>query len=690
MVSLKCSTHILWLALLALLTILLHRGGSAHSLPSKIITMRSAETKTLRRRQLWGVTTTILEVNPAVRHFVSTFDANLVIIGDEKTNHSEWRELESSHANVMYLSPEQQAGLGFEVLRYIPWNHFGRKSIGFLVAIKNGAEIIYDFDDDNHLSISSLDEISTFQVSEFDSEHHVFNPYPHFKPHNDGKDIFVWPRGFPLSFINDERTHSASVLNSSEGLSRDKVAVVQSLADHDPDVDAIYRLTRKLPIYFWKGNTLLVPPRGTFTPWNAQAVLLRQPAFFGLLLPVTVTGRVSDIWRSYITTRLLWETGFLVGFSSPFVKQFRNPHSYMKDLEEEKDLYYNVDELLKALLEWNSAKCSSLEEAYLELIANVVSLGFLGTDDLNLAHAWCKDLKSAGYSWPRMSSRLESRTPKMPSVVDERRLGSSHSEGGPSRNAVCMIGTFNPDVEDSLREHVLTRMDADLFLVSARKSNALHFTSIRVVGNVDSSSVSPEHFFNSAVPTWNKSAPGVHLGGLPGHKEGHGAYQLKDRWDCERLISAHEKKFDHRYTYVGVGRGDLLWLEPHPLVEPFGCWIPCQANDWGGFCDHWAWCERGSASTYMTAPVSDLPILSNDMINTERHLKMSLDKHNIHVERGDAAFIRLCPTSSDTCKLLPRAESGIGSPGKPLYAKKSGGQIEVAKNELLKSALITE
>lgn len=269
----------------------------------------------LNYKRIWGVTTTILEVNLAIEHFVTTFDANLVVVGDRQTNHSEWSEFESLHNNVIYLSPEEQDELNFEVLRHIPWNHFGRKNLGFLVAIKNGAEIIYDFDDDNHLTISSFDELTSMDTHCLQTEHHVFNPYPYFGPEHKGNESMVWPRGFPLSFINDFESQNAPADKCL--LKDDRLAVFQSLANHDPDVDAIYRLTRPLPISFTKQNTLFVPPRGTYIPWNAQATVLNKAAFFGLLLPVTVTGRVTDIWRSYITTRLLWEANYHVGFSSP-------------------------------------------------------------------------------------------------------------------------------------------------------------------------------------------------------------------------------------------------------------------------------------------------------------------------------------------------------------------------------------
>ena len=85
------------------------------------------------------------------------------------------------------------------------------------------------------------------------------------------------------------------------------LAIIQSLADHNPDVDAIYRMTRPLPVYFRRSHTIIVPPPKAFVPLNAQATIFRETGLFTLLLPTTVTGRVSDIWRGYIAVRLLWD-----------------------------------------------------------------------------------------------------------------------------------------------------------------------------------------------------------------------------------------------------------------------------------------------------------------------------------------------------------------------------------------------
>ena len=51
----------------------------------------------------------------------------------------------------------------------MPWHSFGRKNVGYLFAISNGANVIWDFDDDNIIkfwmkgaSPDSLLEIDNF------------------------------------------------------------------------------------------------------------------------------------------------------------------------------------------------------------------------------------------------------------------------------------------------------------------------------------------------------------------------------------------------------------------------------------------------------------------------------------------------------------------------------------------------
>jgi hypothetical protein len=75
--------------------------------------------------------------------------------------------------------------------------------------------------------------------------------------------------------------------------------IQQSLADFHPDIDAIHRLTRR-PLTFSFDSTTpfsaLYGADGMYSPYNAQATLHHYSAFWGMLLPVSVHGRVSDIW----------------------------------------------------------------------------------------------------------------------------------------------------------------------------------------------------------------------------------------------------------------------------------------------------------------------------------------------------------------------------------------------------------
>ena len=53
--------------------------------------------------------------------------------------------------NVIFLSDEEQMKMRNDFVQSLPWQSFGRKNVGYLYAIANGARSIWDFDDDNIL-----------------------------------------------------------------------------------------------------------------------------------------------------------------------------------------------------------------------------------------------------------------------------------------------------------------------------------------------------------------------------------------------------------------------------------------------------------------------------------------------------------------------------------------------------------
>jgi hypothetical protein len=385
----------------------------------------------------FAVATTIFDPSYAVMQLLALQTLCLVVVGDRKTNCTAWEALLPQYGNrLAFLSFETQTQhLRYATVHAIPPDHFARKNIGYLFAIEHGAEHIYDFDDDNVLKdgetlrFQALLMNASQQTTEWTvlspeaHAHHLLNPYPMFKPVDAlGAPQFAWPRGLPLEFVLDARTFELKPSPTDA-----VAAVYQSLADLDPDVDAVYRMTRPLPLRFTLPDSILIPPKGVFAPWNAQATLFTSSAFFGLSMPISVTGRVSDIWRSYITTRLLWMAGYHVAFVSPLVDQHRNPHEYHADLLAERDLYERSNALIRTLIELDETGLTSLPEAYLRLIEALVQRRFLSEMDLGLAKAWLSDLERLGYIWPpiRQGGAPYLQSPVEPRLVDKRKTADA-------------------------------------------------------------------------------------------------------------------------------------------------------------------------------------------------------------------------------------------------------------------------
>ncbi|XP_014664200.1 PREDICTED: uncharacterized protein LOC106806700 [Priapulus caudatus] len=225
------------------------------------------------------------------------------------------------------------------------------------------------------------------------------NPYAHF-----GQPT-IWPRGFPLGEI-------ALNVEMKYAFCKFKTPVIQQgIVNGDPDVDAIFRLTRKkvglrLNITFDGTAPPVVLSPGTFSPFNSQNTLFHHAAFWGLLLPVTTTSRVCDIWRGYWVQRLLWETGDQLAFFGPTSFQRRNSHSYMNDASDEADLYYKSNSLVDLLLDYQ-CKADDIYICMIELTNEMVRHDFIQLDDALLMRTWINDLKAVGYKPPAKQRRTD-------------------------------------------------------------------------------------------------------------------------------------------------------------------------------------------------------------------------------------------------------------------------------------------
>ena len=332
----------------------------------------------------WAVVTTIYKASDSVRHVARDPVWCLVIVGD-KNAPSKADYMADIGAvtgkTVLFLSPADQERIFPLLSRVIPWNDMSRKNIGYMYAIKHGAKLIWDFDDDNMnlLPGNIMDTLSKYRAPCSTFLFHIFNPYYYFAVN----ETYTWPRGQPLEHIRNPATKPKLCFFTFER----RIGVIQSLANIEPDVDAIYRFTRNTPFNFGatpSSHTPVVVPPNAYSPFNAQATLWTKDAFLYLPLPMSVTYRVADIWRSYIAQYFFHQQSLSLVFVPPYIDQHRNVHDYLKDFNDEIDLYQKSDKLLA----WMSKDIQT--DSLLVLYKEMYERGYLEEKDLPFISAWIK------------------------------------------------------------------------------------------------------------------------------------------------------------------------------------------------------------------------------------------------------------------------------------------------------------
>ncbi|ONK78116.1 uncharacterized protein A4U43_C02F14520 [Asparagus officinalis] len=333
--------------------------------------------------------------------------------------------------------------------------HSSRLSVGYLFAIRHGARKIFDADDradvlgdgdlGRHFDLELIGEVTShpvlLQYSHHDPNRTVVNPYVHFGQRS------VWPRGLPLENVG-EVGHEEFYTEVFSG----KQFIQQGLSNGLPDVDSVFYFTRKssgleaFDIRFDDDAPKVALPQGTMVPVNSFNTLFHSQAFWGLMLPVSISSMASDVLRGYWAQRILWEIGGFVAVYPPTIHRVDNAQSY--PFAEEKDLHVNVGRLIKFLLSWRSNK-PTLFERILHLSYAMAEEGFWTELDVKFTAAWLQDLLSVGYQQPRLMS-LELDRPRATIGHGDRRefvpkkLPSVHL-------GVEEVGTVNYEIGNLIR-----------------------------------------------------------------------------------------------------------------------------------------------------------------------------------------------------------------------------------------------
>ena len=314
------------------------------------------------------IITSIFEPTLAVEKFAALSDYKLIVVGDLKTPKN-W-----NCPNVTYLGVDEQKELNREFADLLPYNHYGRKMMGYVYAIQQGADVIIDTDDDNI-------PYENWNFPEFEGAYETLDKNQGFyNIYSDFTTQKIWPRGLPLQLINSTQAFKRSTNNS-------KIGVWQGLADGDPDVDAIYRLVSDVPCTFDKRSPVVLE-EGTICPFNSQNTAYRKELFPLLYLPAYVTFRFTDILRGIVAQPIMWKHGYHLGFTEATVFQERNPHNYMRDFESEVPMYLQGEKAYHKAneSEFSNSISSHLHNVYVDLLNEKI----VEQKEVKLLETWLK------------------------------------------------------------------------------------------------------------------------------------------------------------------------------------------------------------------------------------------------------------------------------------------------------------
>ena len=301
-----------------------------------------------------------------------------IVIGDTKSPD------EFDLPGCDFWSVDRQLKCNSKLAPLIPTRHYARKNLGYLIALQNGAATIMETDDDNlplgkgfwdFCSRSPMVEAYDVNVEGW------VNVYRYFS------EKVVWPRGLPL----EELRKPTKPLKELE-LIKVCCPIQQGLADGNPDVDAVYRLTYPLPLNFERGIQVALGSN-SWCPFNSQNTFWFKKVMPLMYLPAHCSFRMTDIWRSFIAQRISWANGWNVLFHEATVWQERNEHDLLKDFEDEIPGYMNNTKIALALAALGLPKgrehiYDNLIKCYDIMIAN----GWVGEQEAPMVRAWCEDM----------------------------------------------------------------------------------------------------------------------------------------------------------------------------------------------------------------------------------------------------------------------------------------------------------
>ena len=318
------------------------------------------------------IITTINKPTETILKHINNTDYDVIIVGDLKTP-SDYKEL-----NCIYLDIPTQEKLFPELSKLLPYNHYCRKNLGYLYAIKKKYKIIYETDDDN-IPYDNFDNILQQNSLQMITEQNNtwINIFKYFT-----NNAYIWPRGFPLSMIKNTPNY---LIQDTDKLP----SIINGLVENDPDVDALFRIIcNDRDCIEWDKNKCVLIDNKNMCVFNTQNTFWLNPdLFISMLIPCSVSFRYCDILRGLIANVILNKTDNYMMYSSPNVIQYRNEHNLISDFKSEYEMYIHNENILDYIgndIEY----VSSIKELLIVIYNNLLVNKVIRQNDIDILNKW--------------------------------------------------------------------------------------------------------------------------------------------------------------------------------------------------------------------------------------------------------------------------------------------------------------
>ena len=318
------------------------------------------------------IITTINKPTETILKHINNKEYDVIIVGDNKTP-DDYKNL-----NCIYLDIPSQKKLFPELSELLPYNHYCRKNLGYLYAIKKGYKIIYETDDDN-IPYDNFDNILQYNNIQIITEQNNIwiNIFKYFT-----NNAHIWPRGFPLSLLKNEPNYLIQ--------STDKTpSIINGLVENDPDVDALFRIVcnHQDSIKWEKDKCVLIDNKNVCVFNTQNTFWLNPELFICILIPCSVSFRYCDILRGIINNVILKKTNNYIMYSSPNVVQNRNEHDLIDDFKSEYEMHIHNENILN-FIENNIENITSVKQLLFLIYNNLFVNDIITQKDIDILNKW--------------------------------------------------------------------------------------------------------------------------------------------------------------------------------------------------------------------------------------------------------------------------------------------------------------